>query len=226
MKKRFSAAIAAIMALTLSMGVYAADYNTDPGYDRPLIPSQPEKPSYSGSFNAASSPGSTESNSGPKGSSMENPTELISGRFAESAIESGDPIYASYKQAVVKSSIMGKLARTYGGVLNVITKRYSIDIKASSVTEAKDIDLGMTLTKNTKYGALFIKTAQEGSYGCTLNMRVAPKYFNQAKVDIKKAHLYYIVPEKNSLVDLGEIVLDDNANIVVTMSVGGKYVIM
>ncbi|MGN0641712.1 MAG: hypothetical protein ACI4JJ_01080 [Huintestinicola sp.] len=220
MKKSIAAISAAVLAFSLSASVFAADYSKDPGY--------PGSPS---SFNTPDKPSKPSDNSSNNeipqaGKSFENPAKLITASMVNDAIENGTPIYASYETASMKSSAMAALAKSKGGKLKVVTKRYTVTMDSDFVTEPKDISLAMELTKNTEHGALFVKTEQQDSFGCTLSITIKPKYYNQAEVNIEKARVYRIDNKTKSAEDMGPVSVDKNGNIVFSIKDGGKYVIM
>ncbi len=226
MKKISAVLAAAAIAASMSASVFATDYSSDPQY--PL-------PSYGGSSENHSRPmpGGEKNNPNVKierpaaeGTDLSNPTKLITKDDVLDAIESDSPIYASYESATVKSNAMAALARTKFGKLTVITKRYTATIDSESVTEAKDIDLGMSITKVSKRGAMIVRTNQAGSFGCTVNVTVSSKYYSQCGVDLNSAHTYYIDTATKDVVDMGAVKLDSEGNILISMVNGGKYIVM
>lgn len=208
MKKGLSVILAAVIAASMAVSVSASDYSKDPGYTPPpAVPSAPAN------------------NTSPAGSSPANPIEIMEKKDIRAAVRTGEPIYASYETAQLKSNAMAMLAGKNGGTLTVVTKRYTAVIDGKSVTEAKDISLAIKMTKSEAQGAMILRTEQQGSFGCTVDIHISPKYYTQCGIDLKNAHVYYVDEDKN-VNDMGGLVFDDDGNIVVTMTVGGKYIIM
>lgn len=211
MKKGFSVIMAAVIAASMAVSVSAADYSKNPGYTLP-----PAVPSSSSGQNGTGS---------PVGSSLANPLEVIEKKDIRAAVAKGEPIYASYETAQLKANAMAMLAGRNGGVLTVITKRYTAVIDGDSITEAKDISLAIKMTKAEAQGAMVLRTEQIGSFGCTVDIHIPAKYYTQCGIDLKNAHVYYVDEDKN-VNDTGALVFDDDGNIVVSMTYGGKYIIM
>ncbi|MDD6991020.1 MAG: hypothetical protein PUI48_04250 [Oscillospiraceae bacterium] len=211
MKKYFSVIAAAVIAASMAVSVSAADYSGNPGYVLP--PAAPSAPAGSnGSVPAA-------------GTSLSNPFEVIEKKDIRAAVAKGEPVYASYETAQLKANAMAMLAGKDGGVLTVVTKRYTAVIDGDSITEAKDISLAIKMTKAVEQGAMVLRTEQKGSFGCTVDIHISAKYYTQCGVDLKNAHVYYVDGDKN-VNDMGALVFDDDGNIVVSMTDGGKYIIM
>ena len=217
MKKLLSAGAAILLTCALAASAGAADYSNNPNYPLPGNDS-----------NTSSRPDPTQKieRLPEQGTSLKNPAELITKESVANAIENDEPIYASYETAKVKSNAMAALARTNLGRLTVITKRYTVTIDADTVTEAKDISLAMNITKNTKRGAMIIRTEQEGSFGCTLNVTFEAKYYSQCGVDLNTAHVYRIDPETKKVEDMGKVHLDSQGRIEISMTEGGKYIVV
>lgn len=227
MKKILSAVCAAVLAASLGVSAFAADYSVAPSYPAPPSVGSSSGSGSSNNYDPTATP--ARSDTSPEaavGGSLSNPAELITKEYIEKNAEKGTPVYASYENAVVKANAMASLARTVLGKLNVVTKRYTAVINANTVTEAKDVNLAITMTKSVKYGALFINTVQEGSFGCTVELHIPAKCYTQAKINLSEAHIYYYDETSRTAVDLGEIDFDDDGYIVVSMTDGGRYVIM
>ena len=208
MKKGLSVTLAAVIAASMAVSVSASDYSENPGYIAPpAVPSAPVN------------------NSSPEGSTPANPLSIIEKKDIRAAVAKGKPVYASYETAQLKANAMNMLAGKDGGVLTVITKRYTAVIDGDSVTKAKDISLAIKMTKAVEQGAMVLRTEQKGSFGCTVDIHIAAKYYTQCGIDLKNAHVYYVDTDKN-VNDMGALVFDDEGNIVVSMTEGGKYIIM
>ncbi|WP_432651518.1 hypothetical protein [Huintestinicola sp.] len=211
MKKSFSVIAAAVIAASMAVSVSAADYSTNPGYTLPpAVPSAP----------------SAENSTAPSaGSSLANPLEIIGKNDIRSAIAKNEPVYASYETAQLKANALAMLTGRDGGILTVVTKRYTAVIDGDSVTDAKDISLAIKMTKSESQGAMILRTEQQGSFGCTVDIHISSKYYTQCGIDLKTAHVYYVDENKN-VNDMGALVFDNDGNIVVSMTCGGKYIIM
>lgn len=207
MKKALSVFAAAIIAASMAASASAADYSQNPGYTAPPKPAAPVN------------------NTVPEGSDPSVPLEVIDKKNIRAAVAKGKPVYASYETAQLKANAMAMLAGKNGGVLTVITKRYTAVIDGDSITEAKDISLAIKMTKAEEQGAMVLRTGQQGSFGCTVDIHISAKYYTQCGIDLKNAHVYYVDADKN-VNDMGAVVFDDDGNIVVTMTDGGKYIIM
>lgn len=211
MKKGFSVILAAVIAASMAVSVSAADYSKNPGYSLP-----PAKPSSDTDKNNSVT---------PEGSSLANPFEMMEKKDIRTAVAKGEPVYASYETAQLKANAMNMLAGKDGGVLTVITKRYTAVIDGDSITEAKDISLAIKMTKSEAQGAMILRTEQKGSFGCTVDIHIPAKYYTQCGIDLKNAHVYYVDGDKN-VNDMGAVAFDDDGNIVISMTDGGKYIIM
>ncbi|MCI7768073.1 MAG: hypothetical protein MSJ26_08885 [Oscillospiraceae bacterium] len=213
MKKYLSVFAAVLIAASMAASAGAADYSSDPAYPAP--PSNPTAPS--GNNDSLYTPA--------PGKDPENPISVVDKSSVSNALRSNSPIYASYEDAGLRADGLALLANREGSVLTVETKRYTAVIRGETVTEAKDISLAIKMTKSTDRGALILRTEQQGEFGCTADIIISPKYYNQCGVDLTKAHLYFI-DENKQVNDMGKIILDDDGNIVISMTVGGKYIVM
>lgn len=211
MKKYLSVFAAAVMAASAAASAGAADYSTDPAYPAP--PSN----TLSSSDNSAYAPA--------QGKDPSNPVSVIDKSGVSNALRSNSPIYASYEDAGLRADAVALLAKREGSVLRVETKRYTAVIRGETVTDAKDISLAIKMTKSTEQGAMILRTEQKGEFGCTADIIISPKYYTQCGVDLKKAHLYFI-DENKQVNDMGKITVDKDGNIVISMTVGGKYIVM
>lgn len=217
--KAMSVFAAALLASSMVVSVSAADYVDDPGYILPDI-------SGNKTGNTGATPVTSETAESGSSSSAAKETTVISESSVENAIADSKPIVASYKDAAVKSTAVAALAKAEDAVLTVVTKRYTVEIESSSVTEAKDVNLAMKFTKDSKKGALIIKTAQKDSFGCTVKMSVPAKVYEQAGVDLSKAAVYKIDSKTKKAVKVADIELDEDGNILFEITDGGNYVIL
>lgn len=218
MRKIAGITAAVIMTGTMAATAYAADYAVKPDYQLPAQTTA--KPS------ETTAAAEQEEKLPPAGTSLKNPLELITKDYVAKALENDEPVYASYNDCEIKSNAVAVLARKEGGRLTVVTKRYTAAVNANSVTEAKDISLAINMTKNSRKGALIMSTEQQGSFGCTVEITVKPYYYEQAGVDLSKAHVYCIDPDTNEVIDMGAVKLDKDSNIVFSMTKGGKYIVL
>lgn len=222
MKKILAGLAAFVMASSACAAVAAADYVFTPTYDLPprieydLPPAKPVAP---GSNNNTNS-----SIANIEGFSPSKPINVADKEAVSRSLRLNKPLYASYEKAQIKSNALAYLARKKNKSLKVITKRYSVTIDGSTVTEAKDIDLGIQMTKKTEVGAMILRTSQKGSYGCTLSLTIEPKYYKQCGISVSDAHLYYV--EGSTVSDMGAVQLDKNGNINFSIKKGGKYIIL
>ena len=108
MKKSISVIAAAVLAASMAASVNAADYSSNPNYSLP-----PAKPTAGVNSTV------------PAGSSLAAPFEVMSKNDIKVAVAKGEPVYASYETAQLKASAMALLAGRDGGVLTVVTKRYT-----------------------------------------------------------------------------------------------------
>ncbi len=223
--KALSIALAALTVSAVAASVSAADYYVDPGYELPDVSEGEQYKEGNTNASPAPTPG-TGSSEGSTSASKAKPSTTLSNVAVDRAINSGKAVKASYQKAAIKSSSMAALAKKADSVLKVETARYSISIKGDSVTDAKNIDLGMKITKDSGKGALIIRTAQAGSYGCTVSMSVPAKIYEQAGVDLSKAAIYSINVETGEVVKLQDVEVDADGNIVFDITDGGTYVIL
>lgn len=226
MKKIASVLTAAAVTAAMAVSVSATDYGHQPSYPLPpssSLSSSAERPAGTPYTSMTREPSANQSRPG-KG--LDNPLNIVTKKYVTDAISKDQPIYASYENAEIKSNAMAVLARTRFGVLKVITKRYTVTINSESITELKDINLGMKITKNSKHGAMIINTQQQGEFGCEVSMTVAAKYYVQCGVDLTKAHIYYVDPDTNMVTDMGGVKINENAEIIINMTSGGKYIVM
>ncbi len=216
MTKAISIASAAVLAASMAVSVSAADYADTPNYILPEVQLNPG--GADGSTPAPSTDNAASSSSSAAVSTV------VSENNVERAIANSKPVKVSYKEAAIKSNAIAALAKKADAVLKVETKRYTMEIASDSVTEAKDIDLGIKITKNSKKGALILKTNQKGEYGCTIKMSIPAKIYEQSGVDLDKASVYIVKDGK--AVKLGAVELDDNGNIILEISEGGQIIIL
>lgn len=212
--KAMSIFAAALLASSMAVSVNAADYAEDPGY------TLPETGYKTGTTGETPAPASSSTGT----SSTAKAVTTVSTKSVEKAIANGTTITASYTKAAVKASAMAALAKSEDATLKISTKRYGIEIASSSVTEAKDVDFGIKITKNSKKGALILRTNQTDSYGCTVKLSLPAKVYDQAGVDIENAAIYQIVDGK--AVKVADVEVDEDGNIVFEITDGGTYVIL
>ena len=210
MKKYLSVIAASVMAASMAASAAATDYSANPSY--PLPPSSPSKP-----VNNTNQPAA--------GTVPSNPVSVIDKSGVSSALRRNAPIYASYRDAGLRSDALSLLANREGSVLRVETNRYTAVIRGETVTKAKDISLAIKMTKSTEQGAMILRTEQKGEFGCTADIIISAKYYAQCGIDLKDAHVYFI-DENKQVNDLGGVVTDKDGNIVISMTMGGKYIIM
>ena len=219
--KVMSIVAAAVLASCTSVSVNAMDY----GVANPIV----TRP---GNTNATPAPSNTPSSGSSSGTSSSGSSSqgkaatVVNSRSVAKAAATGKPITASASNAEVKSNAVAALAKVEGGTLNVKTSRFSVSIAAESVTETKDINLGIKMTKSSKAGALILKTVQKGEYGCTLKMSVPSKIYEQAGVDLDSAMVYVVDPETKMATPFCEIEVDADGNITFEITDGGNYIIL
>lgn len=214
--KAMSIFAAALMVTSIAASVSAADYAEDPGFLLPDV-----------------TPGFKTGNTGAtpvtSGSASESAAAkvatAINSRSITAAIKRGTAVKASYKKADIKAAAMAALAKAKG-VLKVTTARYDVEIDAASITEATDIDLAIKITKDSSKGALILRTAQAGSYGCTVKVCIPAKIYDQAGVDVSEASVYCIDTASKSAEKLGAVEVDGDGNIVLELTEGGTLVIL
>lgn len=211
--KVMSIVAAAVLASCTAVSVNAMDY----GVANPLV----TRPGNTNASPAPANPGSSST-----GSSAAKAPTVVNSRSVAKAAATGKPIKASASNAEVKSNAVAALAKVEGGTLNVKTSRFSVSIAAESVTETKDINLGIKMTKSSKAGALILKTVQKGEYGCTLKMSVPSKIYEQAGVDLDSAMVYVVDPETKMATPFCEIEVDADGNITFDITDGGNYIIL
>ncbi len=217
MKKAVSILTAAALAASMAVSVSALDYGKKPDYKLP-----PNTKYGNNSIQVDKA----EPKLPPVGTSLENPETVIDKNVINNAIENDSSIYASYEEAVLKANALAALARTRLSKVTIITKRYTAEIDSESITEAKDISIAAKMSKSTKRRALIFDTEHEGSFGCTVNFIIGSKYYSQCDVDLNNAHVYYVIEEENLVIDMGSITLNSTGNIVLSLTQGGKYIIM
>lgn len=210
--KVISVLAAAVLASSAAVSVSAVDY----GVALPLV----TRP---GSTGETPAPSTTVSADGTTTTVAAHENTVVSANSVARAAASGKAISASYSDAAVKSNAIAALAKVDGGVLNVKTKRFTVSISADSITEVKDINLGMKITKNSKKGALILRTKQKGSYGCTVEMAIPAKIYEQAGVDLDKAQVYTINDGKAEVYSDVQV---SNGDIVFDITDGGTYIIL
>lgn len=216
--KVMSIVAAAVLASCTAVSVNAMDY----GVANPIV----TRPGNTNATPAPANPESSSSGSSSTGSSAAKETTVVSTNSVARAAATGKAIKASANNAEVKSNAVAALAKVEGGTLNVKTSRFSVSIAADSVTEVKDINLGIKMTKSSKAGALILKTVQKGEYGCTLKMSIPSKIYSQAGVDLDSAMVYVVDPETKKATPFCEIEVDDNGNITFDITDGGNYIIL
>lgn len=209
--KALGTLIAAIMITGAIPAVSAADYGRDPGYTAPSVPSNVGKPSDTGSGSTAGTPAKRSD---------------VTMRSVTVALEKGTPVPIYSGKAAVKSNSIAQLAKKEGAVLTFKANRFTAEIASSSVTDPKNIDIGLEITKNTNRGALIIKTKQKGEYGCTVKYSVPAKIYEQAGIDLSTAAVY-VVDRRTGLAEFYSLLeLDDEGNIAFELYEGGSYIIL
>lgn len=228
--KALSICAAALMVSAVAASVGATDYSSDPGYTLPdYTPSTNSTTNNrvgTGESPAPSTDSSSDSSSDSASDTTTKVATTISTSDVSAAIAEGTAITASSTQAAIKSTAIAELASTEGATLTVVTSKFTVTIDSSSVTDAKDIDLGMKITKNSDKGALILSTAQSGEYGCTVKMAIPAKVYEQAGVDLSKAAVYVVDPETGKAVKYADLELDEDGNIILEIVEGGKYIIL
>lgn len=212
--KVMSIVAAAVLASCTAVSVNAMDY----GVVNPIV----TRPGNTNATPAPANPGSSSSGSSSTGKE----TTVVSTNSVARAAATGKAIKASANNAEVKSNAIAALAKVEGGVLNVKTSRFTVSIAADSVTDVKDINLGIKMTKSSKAGALILKTVQKGEYGCTLKIAIPAKIYEQAGLDLSSAMVYVVDPSTKKATIFSEFAVDDNGNLTFEITEGGNYIIL
>lgn len=247
--KALSALIAAMMITGMAVSVNAADYAVNPGYTPPVVTSPVGKPTTPPTVADSSTPPVSKGPSGPSNSgrpvdsvssssgtqnnntSSGQPTEqrtasTVTSRAVAVALEKGTPIKIHSAIAAIKSNSLAQLAKVRNGVLKFTANRFTAEIEASSVIDAKNIDIGLAITKNTSHNALILKTRQKGDFGCTVKYSIPLKIYSQAGVDLSKVSLY-LINRRTGVAELySPVEIDKDGNIVFEIYEGGTYVIL
>ncbi len=221
--KALSALMAAIMITGMSAAASAADYGEDPGYVAPVVPSSVGKPNYDPAAAAVVRSENTDSNVTVANDSV---TKTVTNRAVTVALEKGVPIQISSGIAAVKSNALAQLAKKGEGVLKFTANRFTAEIESSSVIDAKNIDIGLAITKKTDRGALILKTRQKGEYGCTVKYSIPAKIYAQAGVDLATAAVYQVNRRTGRAEFYAPLALDSEGNIVFEIYEGGNYIIL
>lgn len=220
--KALSALMAAIMITGMAAAASAADYGNNPGYTAPAVPSSVGRPVDP----AAASVVRTENTGSNVTAANDTVTKTVTNRAVTVALEKGVPIRISSGIAAVKSNALAQLAKKGEGVLKFTANRFTAEIESSSVIDAKNIDIGLAITKNTSRGALILKTRQKGEYGCTVKYSIPAKIYTQAGVDLSSAAVYQVNRRTGVAEFYSPLALDSDGNIVFEIYEGGNYIIL
>ncbi|MDE6591494.1 MAG: hypothetical protein K2K57_00320 [Oscillospiraceae bacterium] len=221
--KVLSALMAAIMITGMAAAASAADYGTDPGYTAPIVPSSVGRP-IDPAAAAVVRQDSTDNSSVTVAN--DTVTKTVTNRAVTVALEKGVPIKISSAVAAVKSNALAQLAKKGEGVLKFTANRFTAEIESSSVIDAKNIDIGLAITKNTDRRALILKTRQKGEYGCTVKYSIPAKIYTQAGVDLAYAAVYQVNRRTGIAEFYAPLELDADGNIVFEVYEGGNYIIL
>ena len=220
--KALSALMAAIIITGMAAGASAADYGVDPGYTAPAVPSSVGRP-----VDPAAAAVVRNENTGSSVTvANESVTKTVTNRAVTVALEKGVPIRISSGIAAVKSNALAQLAKKGAGVLKFTANRFTAEIESSSVIDAKNIDIGLAITKNTSRGALILKTRQKGEYGCTVKYSIPAKIYTQAGVDLATAAVYQVNRRTGLAEFYAPLARDSDGNIVFEIYEGGNYIIL
>ncbi|MCM1579035.1 MAG: hypothetical protein NC078_09590 [Ruminococcus sp.] len=213
-----AATAAAVIVTGLAGTANAADYGVDPGYHAPSVPSSV------GTANPAPAPqaSSESTNSSAANSAV---TKTVTNRAISVALEKNLPIQINSGIAAVKSNALAQLAKKGEGILTFTANRFTARIESSSVTDAKNIDIGLAITKNSARGALILKTRQKGDYGCTVEYSIPLKIYSQAGINLASAAVYR-VNRKGVAEFFAPLELDEEGNIIFEVYEGGNYIIL
>lgn len=182
-KKLASAILALAMTAAMSVTAYAADYG--------LAPVPTTTPS-------ASTPATTE--------------ELTSAVESTKGGATAKVDVASTVGLTVKPTVLKELAKKDGGVLEIVAPKATISIDASTITNARNVNLSMKVT-NTKSRTV-INMASKKDFGCEVKITLTGCKLSAEKLE--NAHWYL------NGKDMGPVELDDDGNPVVTLTKGGK----
>lgn len=219
---------ASLIISSVAASVNAADYAVKPEYSLPVVKPSTVVPSIVTTVTPApqKKPQVLTPMEQQFGVSFENKLNVIEDSNVISAIENNQAIAASYKSAVVKASAVAALGNSIDSELRVVTKRYVVEIASDTVFEAKDINLSMSISKDSSKRALVIRTAQKDSFGCVVKMIIPKSIYKQSNLDEEESVIYRINPTTGKAVRITDIQYDSDGNIVFDMYEGGSYIIL
>lgn len=186
-KKLASAILALAMTAAMSVTAYAADYGLVPVFS---------------STASESTPATTE--------------ELTSAVTSATETSKGEAVanvqVATTVGLTVKPTVLKELAKKDGGVLEIVAPKATISIDASTITNARNVNLSMKVS-NTKSRTV-INMASKKNFGCEVKITLTGCKMSTEKLE--KAHWYL------NGKDMGPVELDEDGNPVVTLTKGGK----
>ena len=186
-KKLASAILALAMTAAMSVTAYAADYGLVPVFS---------------STASESTPATTEELT----NAVTSATESAKGG-AVAKVE-----VATTVGLTVKPTVLKELAKKDGGVLEIVAPKATISIDASTITNARNVNLSMKVT-NTKSRTVINMTSKK-DFGCEVKITLTGCKMSAEKLE--NAHWYL------NGKDMGPVELDEDGNPVVTLTKGGK----
>ena len=202
MKKFLSALAAVLVASSLfAASVSATDYTDDPGYD---------------DTDEQIADGTTDI-----GKTAETPASVVAEGAIAFAVENGEPIYISSTTSVLKADAISAIVNSETPV-TFVADGYSITIDPASVTDAADLDLGMTIGTDEELGGITITPAASGEFGLTATITLPAELF--ADIDLEAAHLFSIA-EDGTVTDLGAVTVNEDGTVSVDISAASEFVI-
>lgn len=208
-----SAALAAVVAASAAVSAGAADYYTAPSYD-PANVVITDRSSASTSDSSTSTTPAANTSDEKEATVPAEDVKAIDGTVKESDIA-----------AIAKSGETATFEQTSGDIT------YTVTIDGDSVTDAKDIKLGMDITvASDSYagvevpaGAIIIAPEQKGDFGMTLEITIPASALKDIDVDL--AELYYISDDGEVTLVPGGLSVNDDGSVTIAISHASAYVI-
>lgn len=202
LKKVVSAAVAVLTTAVLTVTAYAADYAQAPSFsDTPKESVSVKSEEISAAIDNAVV---IEADKGTD-------KDSASSKAEEKKVATVE--VKSTKNLTLSPSVMKKLDKNEGTVLEIVSPKAVISIDASTITKARKIDLSMKVYGNTAKSVVRMETNKK--FGCEVKIEVTSCKLSAKK--LAKAHVYC------NGEDLGPVELNEDGIPVITATKGGTY---
>lgn len=137
------------------------------------------------------------------------------------AVSNGKPIEITDSSTTVKKHLVAEIAKADKPVV-FEAKSFDISIDPATIKEIKDLKLGMDIQTNTEVNAVTIVPEMKGEFGLEMKVTIPAKTLG--KIDVSKAHVFYVADD-GTVKDLGAVTVNKDGSITIAITHASHYVI-